>query len=216
MFNKKLESLTKNQVQKIILDTAKNQNPETVKDLVMLVEKKSSLAPEEILKQIVVLEDENKLCFTQKPQPPPVNHRTYIFSMSAAWYWSTMIIAVVTLAMVFLVPNEAYPAIYLRSILGALFTLFLPGYVLLRTLYPSNVPIQTSNGTLDAVERLVLSLGVNLALVPMVGLILNFTPYGLNSTLITGCLFALIAIFATVALFREHQQKATQKQSIAA
>ncbi|MDP3061645.1 MAG: DUF1616 domain-containing protein [Chloroflexota bacterium] len=63
----------------------------------------------------------------------------------------------------------------LRIALGLLLVLFCPGYVLLATLFPRK-------GQLDGVERLALSFGLSLAVVPLLGLALNFTPWGIRLT----------------------------------
>lgn len=61
----------------------------------------------------------------------------------------------------------------LRVVLGLPFVLFLPGYALIAALYPRR-------DDLDGVERLALSLGLSLAVVPLIGLVLNFTPWGIR------------------------------------
>ncbi|MEM3694094.1 MAG: DUF1616 domain-containing protein [Candidatus Bathyarchaeia archaeon] len=61
----------------------------------------------------------------------------------------------------------------LRIVLGSIFVLFLPGYSLIEALYPGE-------GELSPLERLALSIGLSLALVPLVGLALNYTPWGIR------------------------------------
>jgi len=51
--------------------------------------------------------------------------------------------------------------------------LFIPGYCLLASLFPKN-------GDLDLMTRMVLSIGVSIAIVPLIGLGLNFTPWGIR------------------------------------
>jgi len=58
---------------------------------------------------------------------------------------------------------------------------------------------------MDTVESVVLSFGMSLALVPLVGLILNYTPCGIRLTTITLSLLALTIIFATAAVLRKYQ-----------
>lgn len=57
---------------------------------------------------------------------------------------------------------------------------------------------------MDTIERVALSFGMSLALVPIVGLILNYTPWGIRLTPITLSLLALTVVFGPVAIFREH------------
>ena len=63
---------------------------------------------------------------------------------------------------------------------------------------------------METIERLALSIGMSLVLVPIVGLILNYTPWGIRLTPITLSLLALTIVFATAALFREYQTRTTQ------
>lgn len=60
-----------------------------------------------------------------------------------------------------------------RIALGLVFILFCPGYVLTAALFPKD-------SDLDWIERLALSFGLSIAVVPLIGLGLNFTPYGLS------------------------------------
>jgi uncharacterized membrane protein len=71
----------------------------------------------------------------------------------------------------------------LRLVLGLPFALFLPGYTLLAALYVRRY-------RLDGPERLALSFGLSAAIVPLVGLILNFT-FGISPA----SFFALLALF---------------------
>jgi uncharacterized membrane protein len=88
--------------------------------------------------------------------------------------------------------------------------LFLPGYAFIKMLFPQKVPIPTSSAELDTIERIALSIGMSLALTPIVGLILNYTPWGIRLTPITLSLLAMTAIFATAGIIREHQIKTQQ------
>jgi len=60
---------------------------------------------------------------------------------------------------------------------------------------------------LDNIERTALSTGMSLALVPITGLLLNYTPWGIRLTPVTISLLALTITFATAAIIREHQAK---------
>ena len=64
----------------------------------------------------------------------------------------------------FTIAQDVYPFVYLREILGAIFVLFLPGLVFLKTLYPSKPPITTSSENLDTIERITLSFGLSITL----------------------------------------------------
>lgn len=60
-----------------------------------------------------------------------------------------------------------------RVVIGLPFVLFFPGYTLISALSPRK-------DDLDGIERLALSLGLSLAVVPLIGLVLNYTPWGIR------------------------------------
>jgi len=53
--------------------------------------------------------------------------------------------------------------------------LFIPGYVTVEALFPKG-------REMDGIERFALSVGLSLALVPLIGLLLNYTPWGIRLT----------------------------------
>jgi uncharacterized membrane protein len=69
----------------------------------------------------------------------------------------------------------------LRIGFGLVFVLFVPGYVFIAALFPEqgSGPDEAASG-IDGLERVVLSFGSSIALVPLVGLLLNFSPWGLR------------------------------------
>lgn len=79
-----------------------------------------------------------------------------------------------------------------RVVLGLPFVLFFPGYTLIAALYPRR-------GDLDGIERLALSLGLSLAVVPLIGLVLNYTPWGIRLAPIVVSLTLFIGICSLVA-----------------
>lgn len=60
-----------------------------------------------------------------------------------------------------------------RNILGLPLVLFLPGYALIAALFPAK-------SDLDGIERTALSFGLSIAIVPLIGLGLNYTPWGIR------------------------------------
>lgn len=61
----------------------------------------------------------------------------------------------------------------LRNVLGLPLVLFLPGYALIAALFPAK-------SDLDGIERTALSFGLSIAIVPLIGLVLNYTPFGIR------------------------------------
>jgi len=190
---------SENTIDQYILEVVRKNNPETVNELVKLVQPKYSVPEEEILGHILYLQNQGKIALKNHQAPVTPMLRSYIFSSNASWYWTIIAVAAATAALVFTVPESAYPFVYARYALGAIFVLFLPGYTFIKALFPEK--------EIDNIERAALSIGMSLALVPLTGLILNYTPWGIRTTPVTLSLLALTTIFATAAITREHQTK---------
>ena len=79
-----------------------------------------------------------------------------------------------------------------RVALGLMLVLFFPGYTLISALYPRSEQ-------LTGVERVALGLGLSLALVPLLGLALNFSPWGIRLTPIVVTLSLWTLVLAAVA-----------------
>jgi uncharacterized membrane protein len=90
------------------------------------------------------------------------------------------------------------PSTIARTILGLPFLLFFPGYILMAALFPRK-------GSLGGVERVAFSFGVSIAVAPLIGLILNYTPWGIRlyPILISLAVFSLAA--SCVAWYRREK-----------
>ncbi|NJE62134.1 DUF1616 domain-containing protein [Thermococcus sp. 21S7] len=87
------------------------------------------------------------------------------------------------------------PDSLLRKALGLAFVLFFPGYVFITALFPNRPE-------LDNLERLALSFGLSIAIVPLIGLGLNYTPWGIRLIPILISLTIFNIIFAIIAIYR--------------
>jgi len=83
----------------------------------------------------------------------------------------------------------------------------LPGFAFVKAVFPVSVPVKVQSSSLEAIERLALSVGVSLALTPIIGLIFYYTPLGVNTPFIPLSLIVLTVILATLAIFREMRTK---------
>ena len=82
-----------------------------------------------------------------------------------------------------------------RVVVGLPFVLFLPGYSLLAALYPRR-------NELEGLERLALSFGMSIAVVPLIGVALNYSPWGVRLEPILAFVALFIVLAAAVAAFR--------------
>ena len=83
----------------------------------------------------------------------------------------------------------------LRIILGLPFLFFFPGYTLVMALYPRN-------GTLGGTERLTLSVRISAAVTSLIGLLLNYTPWGIRVYPLVIALAAFVLITSLIACYR--------------
>jgi len=86
----------------------------------------------------------------------------------------------------------------LSSILGLPFILFVPGYILIFALFPAR---KTDRG-IGVVERIGLSFGLSIAVVPLIGLGLNYTPWGIRLEPILLSLFIFVMGIGALSLYR--------------
>lgn len=204
-----------------IIRTVETAKPENVQQLVDEVQTLSSTSKQEILDRILQLQQTEKMRLKQPQAQTPEKLTSYMRSNQALWYWIAITLTAATAIVVFTVPEDAFPLAYLRNVLGIIFILWLPGYALIKALFPQNLPfaktlthsLDTSEKELDAIERIALSIGMSIALVPIVGLLLNYTPWGITLTPIVLSLLALTTVFATAAMLREHQTARVQTRS---
>jgi len=121
------------------------------------------------------------------------------------WFYASVAASLMTVLVIYTFPTE-YPLVAVRWVLGSVFVLFLPGYVTVEALFPKG-------RDLDGIERFALSVGLSLALVPLVGLLLNYTPWGIRLTPIVISLTILTVGLALVALGRRFSVSLERFQS---
>ncbi|MDD1716153.1 MAG: DUF1616 domain-containing protein, partial [Methanolinea sp.] len=128
------------------------------------------------------------------PLPPLPDRILTAFSPSrtpadllVVYFWTIVSIAAVYLPMV----NES-PA---RVVLALPMILFFPGYALIAALFPGE-------GEIDALERLALSFGLSIAVAPLIGLALNYTPWGIRLDPIVICLVLFTIAMGAIAQYR--------------
>ncbi len=83
----------------------------------------------------------------------------------------------------------------LRVVFALPVVLFIPGYCLIAALFPHKTD-------LDGIERTALSFGLSIAVVPLIGLGLNYTPWGIRLDPIVISLVIFTVSMLIIALFR--------------
>lgn len=100
------------------------------------------------------------------------------------------LLVILLIAAIILLPSNM-----LRIILGIPFVLFFPGYVLTATLFPKKEGV-------GGIERVAFSFGLSIAVVSLMGLILNYTPWGIRLESILYSMASFILIMSIIAWIR--------------
>jgi uncharacterized membrane protein len=96
----------------------------------------------------------------------------------------------------------------LRIIPGIPFVLFLPGYSLIAALYPRKTGI-------DGTERILWSIGLSIAIVPLIGLSLNLIPAGIDLIPVAISMTSFVFIMSVVAWLRRRSLEEYERFSVA-
>ena len=103
------------------------------------------------------------------------------------------IIVVILFVIIAFLPNNVA-----RIVLGLPVVLFFPGFTLLAALFPGKE-------RLNAIERFALSFGLSVAVVPLIGLVLNYTPWGIRLYPILISLFIFIFAMSVIGWYRNRK-----------
>ncbi len=179
---------------KVVLETAKSLGQPTVSELVESLVNKKGLKFKEATKAVYVEWKKGTLDLSEAN--PSSSLAGYLFNLESMWFWGTTVLVAFTMLVVFTVDSTLL--VYVRYVLGGIFILFLPGFMLISALYPRG-------RELDELERLALSIGLSLAIVPLVGLVLNYTPWGITLTPIMVSLAFFAEALAFGALVRKYR-----------
>jgi hypothetical protein len=115
---------------------------------------------------------------------PYATFASYVVSPMSLWFWGAACGTLLSIVFVFATSGLA---LYLRYAFGGLIILFLPGYSLIELLYSKE---------LDELTRF--------ALVPLVGLALNYTPFGIHLLPVAFTLSGLTLVLLVLALKRKY------------
>jgi len=107
--------------------------------------------------------------------------------------WQADLVAILVTSLA-LVPLAIFTSAPLRIVLGLPFLLFFPGYVLVAALFPKKE-------SLGGIERVALSFGLSIAVVPLIGLILNYTPWGIRLYPILISVMSFIVAMSAIAWY---------------
>ena len=142
---------------------------------------------------VAVMNSEQAKEITLDEPRPYATLSQFALSPMSVWFWSSVVAIAFSLL---LLSASSGAALYLRYAFGGVLVLFLPGYALIEALYPKR--------DLDELSRFALSVGLSLAVVPLAGLVLNFTPFGIRLLPVALSIAGITVFFMMVALLRKH------------
>ena len=190
------QSQPKPSLRDVVRNTIRSEHPKTVAELAQLVSADGTVYEDEFMAALKEAVSEGGIEL-QEPSYKLESALDYLFTITiSGWFWATMILAVSAILSVAFVP-DAFPVNVIRWVLGSVFVLYLPGYTLIQFLF-------SEKKELDSLERFALSVGLSLAVVPLIGLILNYLPWGIRLEPITISLSLFVVSFAILAAARKY------------
>jgi len=168
---------------KIILEAIEKEQPKNVEVLAEIVYRKSFVfSKATVFKTVKKLEDEGKIDLIEETVPK-----------KGLRLWVTVSLTVITNILVFVLEGQSI-LLPLRWTAGYLFCFFVPGYSAINLLFPKK--------ELNVVEKLILSIAVSLAIIPLVGLFVNFAMGSLAFPFIMLSLSTLVLALAIAAYLK--------------
>jgi hypothetical protein len=181
-------------LEKLVVQVADSIGNPGIPELVEELVRDKGLKYREAARTVYVLWKHGALELSE-PKPPSTL-MGYALSLRSLWFWTITVLVALTTFIVFYLAEP--PLIYMRYVLGSIFVLYLPGSMLIEALYPRRED-------LESLERLALSIGLSLAIVPLIGLLLNYTPWGIRLTPIVISLATFTETMAVLALVRKYR-----------
>jgi len=127
--------------------------------------------------------------------------------MSKKIRFTNDILLINILVLLLIVVITLLPFDILRIILGLPFLLLFPGYALMAALFPKK-------GDLSGIERVAFSFGLSIAVTILIGLILNYTPWGISLYVILLSLTFFILATSAIAYFRRRRLSAEERFTV--
>jgi hypothetical protein len=185
-----------------LLQLVQQRQPESVRELARMAHEDFWVSKDAVLDVIMALERAGKITLTPPGAVGGGGLWAYL-RRGAGWYWRTLGFVLLTSVVVTWLPDTWWPWLYLRYVVGMGFAVWVPGYSLVKALFPAG---GTGTGA-GVAERFALGFGLSLALVALVGLLLDYSPWGVRLVPVVVTLDVLTVVLATVGVVREAQAR---------
>jgi len=195
----------------LILSVLVHEKPNTVRELVdgVLIRVEADVSAPDVVRLVQEMKEEGKITLSEPPRSFATFRASLADRNANLPFWLVLLAIALTWVSIYAIPSE-FPWVIPRWVLGTLFVIFLPGYAFVEALFVNPI---SKKRELDEIERFALSIGMSLALVPLVGLLLNYTPWGIRLEPIIISLSMLTLICIIVAAYRKfaHHSAAVQR-----
>jgi len=182
-------------IEQKILEINWSESPGTIEELLVLIVDQLNISREEGLKIVDGLISKGELSLIVEREISS-DFFGYLLSNKAVWFRISVLFSVLTLLSVFLIGETNFPYTYIRNLFGSIFVIMLPGYSLVKIFYPLK--------EISLSIRVILSVGLSITLVSILGLVLNYTPWGISLYPLIISLFLLVIVFSIIGAQREH------------
>ncbi len=178
-----------------IVELANVKPRTTLRELyISLREAGSDISEEDFLNAINSLVRDDDIALEDDISP-----ETSFSSYLARWelnvsLYAILMVCVLTLLAVYFLP-EQFPLVAARWLLGSALVVLLPGYVSIEALFPKR--------EIDDLERLALSLGLSVAIVALIALVLNYTPWAIRLNSIVSAIVGYCVTIGVTAKWRK-------------
>jgi hypothetical protein len=185
------DSKAKKEIEALVLEKSATK-PIALSRIVRDLSYELAWKSDKIIAEIMRLQTEKKILIRE---PAPYRRFSdYLLSPISMWFWEVAFATLASLALIFVLSGWL---LYFRFVFGGLMVLFLPGYSLVQLLY-------SKKGDLDYLTRVALSFALSLAIATLVGLMLNFTPFGTTLFAVAFSLGAVTIGFLLLTALRRY------------
>lgn len=176
----------------MVIDVMHKQTCQTVSDVVIALRQlDQGITFEEIRDTISELKRDGKIVLSEpRVKGSFLNYVTNIYR--SAPFWLTVIVSMFVITTIYSAP-QTVPWSTIRIFAGSVFVLFIPGYTLTQLLFPTK--------DMNQIEYIAMSIGLSLAITPLIGLILNYSIWGIRLDPIVTSISAISIIMSFVATY---------------
>jgi len=190
-----MQASKESSTRELIEHAMKLKHPTTVGQLSRIIYSENSLGESDFIQTLKEMVEDGSIRL-QAPRYEIESVLDYLSSPALSlWFWETIIVSAAAVIAIMLTP-DLYPVNMIRWVLGSVFVLYLPGYALLQLLQ--------EKAELEGPVRVALSIGLSIVVVFLVGMLINFTPWGIRLIPIVASLGTFTILCSAAAALRQY------------